>query len=136
MTQVGTVNPGLTLALVLLFLALVVAIVVLGGLLASARKQIHAASREVARVAGRHKAAKARAEEAEEQAARLMHAVETAIATARQAVENRGQLEAVGQRLGELFAYVTEPLEELAPGGPDWAAPGRKLPLTPSASPS
>jgi Na+-transporting methylmalonyl-CoA/oxaloacetate decarboxylase gamma subunit len=119
MTTVGTVNPGLTLALVLLILGMVIAIVVLGSLLASTRKQIHAANREVTRVAARHQAAKAQAVEAEEQAARLMTAVETAIATARQAVENRDQLEAVGQRLGELFAYVTEPLEELTPDGPD-----------------
>jgi hypothetical protein len=39
MTTVGTVNPGLMLALVLLILGMVIAIVVLGSLLASARKQ-------------------------------------------------------------------------------------------------
>jgi hypothetical protein len=119
MTNVGTVNPELTILLVLLFLALVVAIVVLACHLSRARSQMLAANREVARLAGRHKAAAARAREAEEQATRLFHAVEVAVATARQAVSNKDQLELVSERLGQLFAYVTQPLEELQPGGPD-----------------
>ena len=119
MTNVGTVNPELTILLVLLFLALVVAIVVLACHLSRARSQMLAANREVARLAGRHKAAAARAREAEEQATQLFHAVEVAVATARQAVSNKDQLELVSERLGQLFAYVTQPLEELQPGGPD-----------------
>jgi Na+-transporting methylmalonyl-CoA/oxaloacetate decarboxylase gamma subunit len=119
MANVGTVSPGLTLALVLMFLGMVIVIVVLGSLLANARKQVHAAGREVIRVTTRHKTAAARAREAEERAARLFRAVEVAIATARQAVENTDQLEAIGHQLGELFAYITAPLDELPPGGPD-----------------
>jgi nitrogen fixation protein FixH len=119
MTNVGTVNPELTILLVLLFLALVVAIVVLACYLSRARSQMLAANREVARLAGRHKAAAARASEAGEQCARLFHALETAVATARQAVGNTEQLERVGHQLGELLTYVTTPLDELAPGGPD-----------------
>ena len=119
MTNVGTVNPELTILLVVLFLGLVVAIVVLACYLSRTRSQMLAANREVARLAGRHKAAAARAREAEEQATRLFHAVEVAVATARQAVSNKDQLELVSERLGQLFAYVTQPLEELQPGGPD-----------------
>jgi flagellar biosynthesis/type III secretory pathway M-ring protein FliF/YscJ len=100
---VGTVNPGLTLTLVILFLVLVVTIVVMAFLLSRARTQMYAATREAGRSGGRHKAAMARAEEAEEQAARLFHAVETAVATARQAVNNSNQLELVNQQLGQLL---------------------------------
>jgi Na+-transporting methylmalonyl-CoA/oxaloacetate decarboxylase gamma subunit len=116
MATVGTVNPELTVLLVLLFLALVVAIVVMACQLSRARAKMHAASQEARRLAGRHKAATARAEEAEQQAARLFHAVEVAVATARQAVSNADQLELVSQRLGQLHAYVTTPLEEPPPG--------------------
>jgi uncharacterized protein (DUF1778 family) len=111
---VGTVNPGLTLTLVILFLVLVVTIVVMAFLLSRARTQLYAATRESARSGGRHKAAIVRAKEAEEQAARLFHAVETAVATARQAVNNSNQLELVNQQLGQLFAHLSEPLHEHA----------------------
>jgi flagellar basal body-associated protein FliL len=110
---VETVNPILTFLLVILFLALVVTIVVLAWLLSKARGEMSAARREAARAASRQKAAAERAREAEEQAARLMHAVEVAVATARQAVDNKDQLELVNQQLAQLFAYVSEPLEEL-----------------------
>jgi len=111
MVTVGTVNPGLTALLVVVFLVLVVTLVVMTFLLSRARTQMHAARQEARRLAGRHKAAAARARDAEEQAARLFHAVEIAVATARQAVENQDQLETVSKQFGELFAYVTEPLE-------------------------
>jgi L-asparagine transporter-like permease len=79
----------LTGILVILFLAALVTVVTLACLLSRARAQIFAASREVHRLAARHKAAAARAGQAEDQAARLFHAVEAAVATARQAVESR-----------------------------------------------
>jgi hypothetical protein len=114
----GTVNPTLTFLLALLFLAMFITITALAVLLSRSRRDMHTARGEARRVAGRHKAAQARAGEAEDQAARLMVAVEGAIATARQAVSNTDQLEIVSRQLGELFAYVTEPLEEGAGRGP------------------
>jgi FtsZ-interacting cell division protein ZipA len=113
--SVGTANPGLTILLVILFLALVITVVVMAFLLSRARAEMFAARREARRAGGRHKAAVQRAGEAEEQAARLMHAVEAAVATARQAVDNKDQLELVNQQLAQLFAYVSGPLEELPP---------------------
>jgi flagellar basal body-associated protein FliL len=115
---VETVNPILTFLLVILFLALVVTIVVLAWLLSKARGEMSTARTEAARAASRQKAAAERAREAEEQAARLMHAVEVAVATARRAVDNKDQLELVNQQLAQLFAYVSEPLEELPGDGP------------------
>jgi len=47
-----------------------------------------------------------------------MGALEGAIATARQAVANTDQIEVLSKQLGELFAYVTEPLEAEAERGP------------------
>jgi hypothetical protein len=117
MVTIGTVNPKLTALLVILFLALVVTLVVMTFLLSRARTEMHAARREAARSGGKHRAAVKRAREAEEQAARLFHAVEIAVATARQAVEAMDDPEDVGERLGELYAYVTDPLEAGAAGG-------------------
>jgi Na+-transporting methylmalonyl-CoA/oxaloacetate decarboxylase gamma subunit len=114
---VGTISPGLTLALVILFLALAAAVAVMACLLSRARGQLYVARREAARSGGRHRAAAEQAREAEEQAARLLRAVEAAVATARRAVEDRDQLEIVGERLSQLLAYVTEPLDALPPGG-------------------
>jgi hypothetical protein len=118
MSTIGTVNPGLTALLVILFLALVVTIVVLACLLSKAREEMFTARGEAVRAVSRQKAAAERASEAEEQAARLMHAVEVAVATARQAVDNRDQLELVNQQLAQLFAYVSEPPVELPGDGP------------------
>jgi hypothetical protein len=119
----GTVNPGLTLALILLFLALVIAIVILACMLSRARSQMFAARREASRSGGKHRATAKRAEEAEEQCARLFCAVETAVATARQAVDNKDQLQLVNQQLAQLFAYVSEPLEELPGDDPSLTGP-------------
>jgi len=111
----GTASPGLTILLVILFLALVITVVVMAFLLSRARTEVFAARREASRAGGRHEAAIQRAGQAEEQAARLMHAVEVAVATARQAVDNKDQLGLVNQQLAELLAYVSGPLEELPP---------------------
>jgi hypothetical protein len=117
-STIGTVNPGLTALLVILFLALVVTIVVLACLLSKARGEMFTARREAVRAASRQEAAAERAREAEEQAARLMHAAEVAVATARLALDNKDQLELVSQQLARLFAYVSGPLEELPGDGP------------------
>jgi hypothetical protein len=118
MTNVGTVNPKLTILLVLLFFALVVALVVLACLLSRARGEVVTIRQEIQRVTGRYKALQERSREAEETAGRLMCHIETAIATARKAVENTSQLALMSQQLDQLLVY--EPLEEL-PADPDHA---------------
>lgn len=110
--------------LVILFLAALITIGILSCLLSRARAQMFAASREVHRLAVRHKAAVGRASEAEEQAARLFHAVEAAVTTARQAVESRDQMEVMGQQIGQLLAYVTQPYDELPNGAGEHAPAG------------
>jgi FtsZ-interacting cell division protein ZipA len=111
--------------LVILFLATLITAVILACLLSRARAQVFAASREVHRLAARHKAAAAQASEAEEQAARLCHAVEAAVATARQAVESRDQMAVMGQQLGQLLACVTQPYDELPNGAGEHAQTGQ-----------
>jgi hypothetical protein len=120
MTNVGTVNPFLTFLLVLLFFALVVVIIVMACLLHRARGDRLAAIHEANRVAGRHKTAAARASAAEEQARRLLAAVESGMAAMREAVETRDQLKIIAKHTGELLALHNHVLDD---GSPTFAMP-------------
>ena len=136
MTTPGTVNPGLTAALVALFLGLVLTIVILSVMLHRARAdRLHAVT-EARHRTRQHKSAQERAAEAERRAGvaegharALFDLLQGAQATLRQAVSHEEQLMIIARHTGELLALH----EHVPPGATFTELPGEELPPDPLA---
>lgn len=97
-----------------------------GTALTRAKAQLLAARQQAVRAGARQAAARKAAGQAERQCRQLLASIETSIAHTGQALEVAGQIEAVGQQLGSLIAFVASPELETAPPRHALPAGGRR----------